>query len=280
VGELVLPAATSRFVDGLSAAISRDARFAYCSLGRDRIGVFALPSGKYLRSFVPRFPDPDAGRIEVFPWRFDPAGRLVLVASDPGPYGAPWSHQYPPLPPDDRVGLIDVSTDRLVAQARLGDIGAPTAAAWTPDGSTLALGTGDGTLALYAARSLRLRTNAGIVTPAPVGTLAVAPDGRTLVLGAGDLSFWTVPDLTREGAPVGMRNSHVSGGVWGWYAADGDVVGLADDTSRPEAGMRWFTVRVDPASLTRLACHLAGSDMTRSQWHRYVGDQPYRQVCR
>jgi hypothetical protein len=39
VGELALPPGTSNFVDGLSAAITPNARIAYCAVGRSRIGV-------------------------------------------------------------------------------------------------------------------------------------------------------------------------------------------------------------------------------------------------
>jgi hypothetical protein len=36
---------------------------------------------------------------------------------------------------------------------------------------------------------------------------------------------------------------------------------------------------VDTAALVSAACTVAGTDLSRSQWHRYVGDQPYRHVC-
>lgn len=264
-------------MDGLSAAITPNARIAYCAVGRNRIGVFALPSGRYLRSFVPRFADPDAGRLEVVPWQFDPAGRLVLIAFDPGPHGAPWTNQFPPLPPDERLGLLDVSSERLAAQTRLGDIEGPTASAWTRDGQTLALGTSDGTLGLYSANSLRLQTTAGIVASGPIRTVAFAPDDRTLALGAENLSLWSVPGLTREGAPIQIGDS--AGGLWAWYASSRAVVGLATDVAKPDAGMRRFIFRAQPGDLAKLACRIAGTDITRRQWQRYAGDQPYRHIC-
>ena len=268
VGHLLLPDGVGRlFPDGLSAAISPDSRFAYCALGGSRIGVFALPSGRFLRSFATTFAGQGAARLELMPSRIDPAGRLVIAAFDPGP------------PADDRLGLVDVATGRLVAQTKLGDIGALTALAWTHDGNAVAVGTADGTLALFDAASLAPLARAGLVAAGPVDTLAFAPDDRTLVLGAGDVSFWGVPDLTREGQPVEIGGSEGSGGLSAWYAPDGDVVGLAGDANRPDAGVRWFTLHAQPAALVAIACRLAGSDITPAQWQRYVGDRPYRHIC-
>jgi hypothetical protein len=69
-----------------------------------------------------------------------------------------------------------------------------------------------------------------------------------------------------------------NGGVYAWYDHAGDVVGFANDPTHPD-GQRWFTLPADPAALVRTACALAGADITRAQWTRYVGDRPYRSVC-
>jgi WD40 repeat protein len=280
IGDLAFPPGTDRsFPYYLAATITPDARLAFCALDSSRIGVFALPSGRYLRSFTPAFANPDATRLVLFPWRVDPRNRLVVAGYDPGPNAADSSNAATSRPADDRLGLIDTSSGRLVAQARLGDIGAPSAIAWTHDGSRLAVGSTDGTLALYDAHSLKQIAHAGLVAAGPVDSLAFAPDDHTLVLGAGDVSFWSVPDLTREGEAVEIGGSQGSGGLWAWYAPDGDVVGLAGDANRPDASVRWFTLHARPADLVSIACQLAGADITPDQWRRYVADQPYRHVC-
>ncbi len=275
VGQLALPAGTSYFVDGLNAAISPDARFAYSSLGRQRIGVFALPSGRYLRSITVHYTGPDGGRIEVVPWQFDPSGRLVLGGYDPGPQGATWTKAYPPLRADQRLGLLDVSSGRLLAQTGLGDVAFPTALAWTPDRRTMAVATYDGTLALYDAANFAVLANAGIAAPGPIQSVDFAPDGRTLITASGAINFWNARDLAPEGEGVLIGDSRSSDGNWAWYRPDGDVVGFStrDDIER------WFTFHAQPAELSTLACQLAGSDITNAQWQRYVGDRPYEHVC-
>ena len=35
----------------------------------------------------------------------------------------------------------------------------------------------------------------------------------------------------------------------------------------------------DPASLVGEACTLGGGNLTKSEWQRDVGDQPYRKIC-
>jgi hypothetical protein len=57
-------------------------------------------------------------------------------------------------------------------------------------------------------------TNAGIVASGPIQTVAFAPDDRTLALGAENLSLWSVPGVTREGAAIQIGDN--AGGLWAW----------------------------------------------------------------
>jgi hypothetical protein len=58
------------------------------------------------------------------------------------------------------------------------------------------------------------------------------------------------------------------------------LVGLAQDERRNDTSLqRWFTFHATPGELANTACALAGSDMTRAQWRRYLGDRPYRHIC-
>jgi hypothetical protein len=88
--------------------------------------------------------------------------------------------------------------------------------------------------------------------------------------------FLNIPDLSPLGEPVSLG----SGSVLAWYDRAGNVVGFAPD-SRPDAdGYRWFRMAAAPDQLTAIACGLVGTDITRAEWQRYVGDRPYRHVCR
>jgi WD40 repeat protein len=286
VGSLQLPAdAPATFQLSFEAAISPDGRTAYCNLGASRIGVFALPSGRYLKSFQVHFAEPDSARILAIPWRFDPSGRLLIGGYDTGPHAqsGPFA-----LGPDDsrasnhRLGLVDPRTGRLLAQVGVGDVRSESMTEWSPDGKLLALGTLDGTLSLYDASTLKLISAAGPVESGFLLAARFAPDGRSIVTSGTDgmINLFTVPGLQRIAQPLSLGPGANHGGVFAWFAPDGDLVGFAQDARRPASGMqRWFDLRIAPAQLARTACALAGGDITPAEWRRYVGDQPYRHVC-
>jgi DNA-binding SARP family transcriptional activator/WD40 repeat protein len=279
LGHLHLPGSTV-FADGYLGVPAPDGRRAYAQVTRTRIAEFALPSGRLLRVLPMHFAGPDAGRLEVNPWQFDPSGRLVVSGFDGGP-GAPWGKAYPPLPAKNRLGLLDVTTGKLVAQTVLPG-GVASTLAWSHDGRTLAVGGYDGTLTLYDARSLVSRLSAGIVSSGYVLTASFSPDDRLLALGGtdGTLSFFSAADLAREGQRIAIGDSANSGGVWAWYRPNGNIWGLAQDARSGDARFqRPFAMIAAPPKLAAIACALAGADITPQQWQRYVSDRPYRHVC-
>jgi hypothetical protein len=216
-----------------------------------------------------RFSGPDARVVEPDCWYVDPRGRLVVFGVDPKS-----KHQ--------RLGLVDVRTRRLVAQTDLGDVPPPTAIAWSRVGHTLALGSETGSVVLYDADTLTRRTAPVTVTSGFVASLSFAPDGQLVLVGGtdGTVRFLTVPDLTPQGAPLQIGDSGNNGGIFAWYTRTGDVAGVAEGVGRyTGAQQSWFTLWVTPAKLAALACQLAGADITRAQWQRYVGDRPYQHVC-
>jgi WD40 repeat protein len=286
VGQLHLPAnAPAEFILGFNAAISPDGRTAYCNLSGSRIGVFALPSGRYLRSFQVHFANPDGARILAVPWRFDPHGRLLIGGYDTGPHPDGGSFALGPddhRPANHRLALVDTRTGRVLAQTGIGDIDTETLSEWSPDGTLLAVGTYDGTLSLYDAATLKLVTAGGPLESGPLQSARFAPDGRSIVTSstAGTINLFTIPGLQRIAQPLSLGPGANNGGVFAWYAPDGDLVGFAHDPARPgQAVQRWFELPVQPAELARTACELAGGDITRAQWQRYVGDRPYQHVC-
>lgn len=279
-GSLQLPGTAYRHLPlGLVAAISRDGRTAYAAIDRDHLGVFSLPSGHFERSFRLGFAGRDADRVLLIPWLVAPDGDLLVAGYDPGPYRPDDPYTLPGSttdPADQRLGVLDPGTGRWVGQRRLGDH-TVHAVAWSPDGRTLAVGTLDGTLATYDARTLVQRADAGVVEPGYVLSLSYAPDGHMLVAGgtSGSLNFFDAADLTRVGARVQLGAANWA---FGWYDDAGDVVGFAPVAGG--TGVRQYVLRTDRARLVATACELAGADITREQWRRYIGDRPYRSVCR
>ena len=286
IGHLALPAdAPSTFPIGFDAAISPDGRTAYSSLGATRVGVFALPSGRYLRSYQIHFAGPDGARVLVVPWRFDPNGRLLMAGYDTGPHEKDGPYDFGPndaRPSDQRIAVVDAGSGRILAQTGLGDIIISSVSEWSHDGRLLALGTIDGTLTLYNAATLAVVARGGAVEPGYVSTATFAPDDRTLVTSgtSGSINFWSVPALDRIAQPLKVNATDATG-TYAFYAPNGDVVGFVQSTPGTSSdAQRWFDLKAQPAQLARTACALAGADITRAQWARYVGDRPYRHVCR
>ena len=115
------------------------------------------------------------------------------------------------------------------------------ALAWAADGRAFASAGADGLLLVWNATTLRPSVVAGGGSPARV--VQFSADAKTLYT-AGDDGTLLAWDLT---------------------ASRGLGVRLRGDT--------------DPMSWARLACTLAGRDMTRAEWSRHVPDRPYQHVC-
>jgi len=280
IAQLALPASAAHFSVGLSATFSPDGRTVLAGVARNRVGVFAVPSGRYLRSFEVDFAPPDDARVQVLPWTTDPAGRLLVEGFDGGTDPAnPWAKAGDDKPPNMRLGLVDTRRGRLVAQLGLGDIVDVASVGWSRDGSRFAVGTWDGGLAVYDGNTLRPQVNAGIIDAGAVQGIDFSPDGRTLMTVGTAVRLWGLPDLTPEGGGVPVAAD--GGPTWAWYTPGGDVTGLGPNLDVPgSAAYRWLRLDARPATLLATACRLAGGDMTRAQWRRYLGDRPFRTVCR
>jgi hypothetical protein len=227
-----------------------------------RVGVFAVPSGRYLRSFAVRFPHAPA-RFVVRPRDVDRRGRLVV-----------WGD--PENGPDDRLGLVDPTSGRLVAQARLGDIAFLFGLGWSHDGRWLGLATFNRNVILLDARTLRIRARVAAAQQGSLRSVSFSPDDTTLVAGSddGSLNFWNVPDLSAGPGPIVLGH----GTAFAWFSPTGRIVGLAPDPARP-GRERWFVLAADPASLANAACGLAGGGLTPAQWRRYAVAESYRPTC-
>lgn len=257
----------SHYRDGV---LSPDGTTAVVALGNARLGVISLPSGHLLRSFGVRLHNPGpSDRLIVAPYQFAPSGRLLIAVRDRGP-GQPLS---------SRMGLIDVERGRLVAQTGLG-AGEVNSVAWSSDGALLAIGTTDGALRLYDARTLRLIRSAPSAQAGYVTAVSFSPDDHTILTSGTDaaMNFWDVATLDQEGPRI---TAPQAADYWfAWYAPNGDVAGLAPIGSLHHKNVaRAFVFPGRVSEWLRQACTLAGSDITRAQWARYVGDQPYRHVC-
>ncbi|MFC7884714.1 trypsin-like peptidase domain-containing protein [Streptomyces sp. NPDC057376] len=214
------------------------------------------------------------------------------------------------------VHLVDVRTRR-----RVGSFDAVHksiySVTFSPDGSTLAMASGDGKLRLWDFDRRRLiATLAGHTDMAQ--SVSFTPDGKTLVSSGRDgaAMLWDARTHRRLATLTGH-----TGVVWSAVVSpDGKTLATVGDdrairlwdirthrqlalytghtgvvssaffssdghtlvTSSSDLSVRLWDTRAfnDPATLTDRACAIAGRSLTEQEWHRYVPDGvAYRRTC-
>ncbi len=152
--------------------------------------------------------------------------------------------------PDGRTLLAAAGTDvqlwdvaRAQTRSTAAHRGEVTAAAWSSDGASFATVGTDGTAVVWstATRAPLRSFSAG---PVPMQAVSFAPDNKTLYT-------------------IGANGAVLS---WDLTGSRGIATSLAGTTDS------------DPALLT-LACALAGRDLSPEEWHTYLPDRPYQDVC-
>ncbi|UUU33000.1 hypothetical protein JIX56_25725 [Streptomyces sp. CA-210063] len=154
------------------------------------------------------------------------------------------------------------------------------ALAFAPDGSRLAAGDRTGRVTLWDGD---LKHRAGVlrnVFPTPLGdtaeavsALAISPDGRTLAVGgdAGTLQLWDIATQQPLGGPLTTPGDAIT-----------SLAFSPDSTTIHTAGTHVPLQRhtIDPArAVTQICARTDDADLTPAQWHTYLPDAPYREVC-
>jgi WD40 repeat protein len=143
--------------------------------------------------------------------------------------------------------------------------------AFSPDGATLAAGSGDGTVQLWDMTTEQqiatLSRHNGTVT-----SVAFSPDGTTLAAGSGDgtVQLWDRA-IRRQLATLTSATGTVTSMA---FSRDGKTLaaGRADHT------VRLWDVAYLVNAVPRL-CAAAGRSLTRAEWARYVPVLAYQKVC-
>ncbi|MDT4997701.1 MAG: hypothetical protein QOD45_1769, partial [Pseudonocardiales bacterium] len=267
--------------------ISPDGRTAIFGVANHTLAVYAMPTGTRLRSFDIHFAGPAADRHVVSPVSYAPDGRLLVIGQDTGlPPETPPGQSPPPAnsasssaPENQLVGLVDPGASRLDGQiGGFGELGIMDAAAWSRDGSRLAIGTLAGTVRVVSARDLAPISPVTTAVAGTVQSVSFSPDGSTLVTGGSDgrLALWDARTLQPIGPAI--RASRDDDSWWAWFRGDGTITGYTP--AAQEGSERWFTFPANPTAWVEAACRLAGDTLSRTEWIQYVGStRNYRSVC-
>jgi WD40 repeat protein len=111
------------------------------------------------------------------------------------------------------------------------------------------------------------------VAAAPVSAIAIDPDGRTIATGGGSdgtATLWDLSTMQQVGSAFPAYPGHWESIA---YIDGGRSLLVLDDDGH---GRIWPTTL---GAWERHACAVAGRTLTRLEWARYVGGQPYRPVC-
>jgi WD40 repeat protein len=176
---------------------------------------------------------------------------------------------------DRTVILWDVASRRPIGDALTGHTAAVWSAAFSSDGKILATGSSHGDVILWDATSrrplgnpLKAHDNAAIMDIAfhpKVKVLATASSDRTAIL-------WDVVSRQALSEPLTGHSAEVSSIA---FSPDGKTLA----TGSWDRSVILWNVETDPESLMARACQVANRNLTESEWHHYLGERPYREVC-
>jgi len=236
------------FGEMLSLAITPDSRTLAFVSGEQEITQFDAVSGRQ-RGEPAKVPE------MVTALQYSADGGSLLIADFSG-----------------AVRRLDLATGKLGAPHALSSETAPIRSlALTPREDLLIATTDDGQILFgdpQALRPVRTPISAG---SASFSNVAVSHDGSLLAAldGDGSLRLWNLqadrslgPPLRTDSAaegPVFLRNDHQ----------------VVTDVS-PGGLLLWS---LDPDVWRATACALAGRELSRDEWARFLGDEPYRETC-
>jgi DNA-binding SARP family transcriptional activator/WD40 repeat protein len=212
-------------------------------------------------------------------WRASNGRQLVpqtLLGAGPSPYGALAFSRGGKLlaasRPDGSVLILNPTTDQVRQTIHTLGADETVSLAFAPDG-TLATGTRGGVLQLWNPVTGDQAAGPVAVAAGPVTSIAFDPTGQRFATTSGQdgtVKLWASSTLEQEGTALTTEQGAAATVA---FEPGGKDLLVVDGHGN---GFTW------PTSLTaweQRACTVAGRNLTRAEWTRYLPGQPYTQVC-
>ena len=173
--------------------------------------------------------------------------------------------------PDGSDLVVDPATGQV--RQTLHPLGADETVSLTfaPSG-TLATGTRGGIAQLWNPISGDQVAGPVAVAAGPVTSIAFDPTGQRFATGGqdGTVKLWSSPTLQQEGAALTTEQGAATTAA---FEPGGKGLLAVDDHGN---GFTWPT---SLAAWEQRSCAVAGRNLTRAEWARYLPGHPYRRVC-
>jgi WD40 repeat protein len=174
--------------------------------------------------------------------------------------------------PDSDVLILDPATGQV--RLRVHPLGADetVSLAFATNG-TIATGTRGGIVQLWNPVSGDQAAGPVAVAAGPVTSIAFDPDGQRFATTGGQggtVKLWTSSTLQQEGTAL---NTQPGAATTAAFQPGGRGLLAVDDHG---SGFTWPT---SLAAWERRACTVAGRNLTRAEWARYLPGHPYTRVC-
>jgi DNA-binding SARP family transcriptional activator/WD40 repeat protein len=174
--------------------------------------------------------------------------------------------------PDGSVQVLDPATGQV--QQTLHPFGPDetVSLAFAPDG-TLATGTGGGIVQLWNPTSGDQIAGPVAVAAGSATSIAFDPTGQRFATTGGQdgtVKLWSSSTLAQEGTAL---NTEQGAAATAAFDRGGKHLLVVDDHGN---GFTWPT---SLAAWERRACTVAGRNLTRAEWARYLPGHPYTRIC-
>ena len=195
----------------------------------------------------------------IFPrtMEISPDGQLLAVGDALGP----------------KVYLLDVATLEVVHKMSLGSGDYANDVSFSADGERLAVGGELGILYVFDTQTGQRAQAPAKIHDESLLQAEWMPDGRT-VATAGNDAKTSLYDVTRglvRGRPL-PASSDALGNTYLVPGTRGELIVLQGDRPGRRYPMR-------PAAWLKEACAIAGRNLTRTEWSRYLPDRRYERTC-